>query len=252
MELRSFFTSKEWEGISAAFERDVSYYLAHPNRRLDPVFDFDMNQDAAMVAYAIGDSRYALQFMMNAVEFGFPPDSNQPIKNEYTRQLVNVQNGGQALLVGIAAHLLGWAQRRDEILAWSVERLVDTKEFVAKGDNWAAGAALERAYAMLASRTPWNHLLSDLELAKTRLPRGAANTVDARLARTLWTLVQVQQGNTSRADANEALIRMIKRAWGGWPDRMNACFHALYLQSTFPDVFDPVLPPFPEATSLRH
>ena len=74
-----------------------------------------------------------------------------------------------------------------------------------------------------------------------------SNSVSRRcsIASSVSSLVQAQKGIVSRREATTSLVQLILDAKRDVHHRVEACFHVLYLQSAFPDVFDLVSPPFP-------
>lgn len=214
-----------------------------------PDLNFSHFSDLSMAAYVLDKRNVAFEFMSKAVQLGFPPDFAQGGPQEAHRQWKNYQDGTAAVQVGLAADIIHQPHRRNDILAWTFERLLDTELVMENKDGHAAVTALYRSYAALAMGRPWANLESDLDLAVRMVKRGTNTTYERPLAHTLTTLVKVRNGTIPREKATAQLRRMIKDANGPWLNRVRACFFVLHLQSAFPDVFDPILPPFPTGPS---
>lgn len=236
-----FFRPSQRNEIEVFFTRSFVYKYSPAH----PYSDFRHFSDLGMAAYVLDERNAAFEFMSKAVQLGFSPDFPQGGPHEFRRQWKNYLDGTAAVKVGLAAHIIEQPQRRDEILAWALERLLDTELIMEDQDSKAARVALYRSYAALAMGRPWAQLESDLDLAVRMVKKGTFSTAERPLAHTLISLVKAQNGTIPREKASTQLTRLIRDANGSWLDRLEACFYALHLQSVFPDVFDEVLPPFP-------
>lgn len=247
MEVRTFFTDRQMSEIGRRYETDTAYLESGKSKRIAPYPDFLKYRSVAMYAYLLGDNARAADYLRQAVAFGFPPNWTVDIKDDHDRQWKNYQDGSSAFVVGLAAHILGLKERRDEILSWSLQRLLDTDALTEGEDPQYSDVLLDRAYVLLAAGRYWPKMEADLALADHQISRATDNSCKQALPKTLAALVQAQKGNVSRQQATVSLTKLIRDSKRHALDRMEACFHAIYLQSAFPDVFDPVLPPFPTA-----
>lgn len=245
MEARTFFTVRQLTEIRTRYTQHKDYLESGQKKPISPQSDFKVYRDAALYSYLGGDLERAAKFLCAAVAIGFPPRWNFEIKDDHDRQWKNCQDGGYSLDVGLAAHILGMNERRDQILAWTVERLLDTEMFTQGADPQHSDVILVRTYALLAAGRYWPKISADLTLVARQIRDATDNTCDWALPKTLTAVVQCKKGNVSRRQATNSLVQLILDSKGDLHDKIDACFHVLYLQSAFSDVFDPVLPPFP-------
>ena len=243
LETRKFFTSRQVSEVRDLHDKYTAYYESGKAKSLGPHTDFTQYRYAALFAHIVGDHERAGQLLCAAVKVGFPPDWKIELKDEWDRQRKNHMDGVSALRVGLAAQILGMKDRRDEILNWAVEHLLDTELLTEEADPQHSDVTLDRAYALLAAGRFWPKMDSDLALVAGQIHKATDNSCTVALPRALIALVQGQKGIVSRREATTSLVQLILDAKRDVHHRVEACFHVLYLQSAFPDVFEPVLPP---------
>lgn len=145
--------------------------------------------------------------------------------------------------LSMAAELLQQPQRRDEILGWALDRLVDTERI----ENTAARTVLFRNYTGLVLDRPVDDLEDEWTMSLLR--EELYFPAEQALAHMMMVVALTRNGELTRRIATSQLERTLRKAEGGWRDRVQTCFYALHVQSAFPDVLDQVIPPFPTSAS---